>query len=256
MAGVTKMLDPVDVPLSYPCSTLFLDESGVKAGDRFTVGGFKIRNVGALSRAVSHVRDKHGFYDEFKFNDLNEGSREFAYDLIDCLVSSDAQVVACVVDPAVSDPFIKFNHRWLAHAEVTAQLAIGCINRRELVCAMIDTITTPKGCSLEDRVRSRVNRRFGATSMVSAVCLNSKTNDLLQVADLVASAVSFERRRLQRGIGSASSAKGVVAARLGAEFGNAGLSDGRSKRYNIATFGGRTGQGQPRLAVLRSSRSA
>lgn len=72
---------PIDVPRSYPCSTIFLDESGVKARDRFTVGGFKIRRVGDLSRAVRHVRDTHGFYGKFKFNDLNDGSVDFAYDL-------------------------------------------------------------------------------------------------------------------------------------------------------------------------------
>lgn len=248
--------EAVDLPLNYPCSTVFLDESGVKAGDRFTVGGFKVRNVGALSRAVAHIRDKAGFYDEFKFNDLNEGSRDFAYDLIDALAASDAQLVACVVDPAVSDPFAKFNHRWLAHAEVASQLLIGSTNRRELVCALMDIIATPKECSLEDRVRSRVNRRFGATSVVSAVCLNSKTHDLLQLADLVASAVSFERRRMQRGIGSTTSVKGLVAARLGAEFGNAGLVDGRKRRFNIATYGAKAGQSKPRLAVIGSSRPA
>lgn len=249
--------EPVDLPLNYPCSTIFLDESGVVAKDRFTVGGFKVRNVGALSRAVQHIRDKRGFVDEFKFNNLNEGSRDFATDLIDALVDSDAQLIGCVVDPAVHDPFGDFSHRWLAHAEVTAQLIIGATNRRELVCALMDSIATPNGTSLEERVRSRVNRKFGAMSVVSAVCLDSRTNDMLQLADLVASAVSFERRRQQRGIGSPNSVKGIVAARLGAEFGNQGLRDGRSKRYNVATFGAKKKtRSTPQLEVVRRDRSA
>ena len=252
----TQGREPVDVPLSYPCTTLFLDESGVKAKDRFTVGGFKVRRVGELTRSVQHVRDKHGFYGEFKFNTLNDGSTDFAFALIDELQKSDAQLVSCVVDPSVSDPFAKVDHRWLGHAEVTAQLIIGSTNRRELVCALMDTIATPKDCSLEDHVRLRVNRKFRAASLVSAVCLDSKTNDLLQLADLVASAVSFERRRAHLGIGSATSAKGMVAARLGAAFGNAGLTDGRSKRYNIATFGASQKVGRPSLTVVQSGRSA
>lgn len=254
MAGQSR--DPIDVPLNYPCSTVFLDESGVKAKDRFTIGGFKIRKVGDLSRAVQHTRDKHGFYDEFKFNTLNDGSVQFAYDLIEALRASDAQLVGCVVDPNVADPFGTAEHRWVAHAEVAAQLIIGTTNRRELTTALMDTIATPKGCSLEDAVRLRVNRKFKATSLVSAVCLNSKTNDMLQLADLVASAVSFERRRAQLDIGSPNSAKGMVAARLGASFGNAGLIDGRSRRFNIATFGDRKQEGKPKLTVVRSARSA
>lgn len=247
--------EPVDVPLNYPCTTVFLDESGVKAKDRFTVGGFKARRIGELARAVRHVRDKHGFYDEFKFNTLNDGSRDLAYALIDVLGESDAQLIGCVVDPAITDPFEDVEHRWLAHAEVTAQLIIGSTNRRELVSALLDTIGTPRGCSLEDHVRARVNRRFGATSLVSAVCLDSKTNDLLQLADLVASAVSFERRRQHEGIGSPNSAKGMVAARLGAAFGNQGLTDGRSRRYNIATYGAKRYRRKPSLSVV-SGRSA
>lgn len=252
----TRDRESLDVPLDYPCTTVFLDESGVKAKDRFTIGGFKIRRVGELSRAVRHIRDKHGFHGEFKFNTLTEGSVDFAYALVDALQASDAQIVSCVVDPQVSDPFAKVEHRWLAHAEVASQLIIGTTNRRELVCAMMDTIATPKECSLEERVRARVNGKFRATSLVSALCLDSKTNDMLQVADLVASSVSFERRRLHLGVGSPNSAKGLVAARLGAAFGNAGLVDGRSRRHNIATFGQRCKQGQPRLSVVGPSRSA
>lgn len=247
---------PIDVPVGYPCSTVFLDESGVKARDRFTVGGFKVRKVGELGRAIRHVRDEFGFNDEFKFNNLNDASRDFAYALIDALSESDAQIVSCVVDPGVSDPFHKAEHRWLGHAEVAAQLIIGSTNRRELVCALMDTVVTPRGTSMEDHVRRRVNGKFKATSLVSAVCLDSKTNDLLQVADLVASSVSFERRRAQLGIGSPNSAKGLVAARLGATFGNAGLLDGRTRRYNIATFGMKQRGSRPTLSVVGNSRTA
>ena len=62
---------------------MFLDESGIKARDRFTVGGIKVRAVGQLSRAVQHVRDEHAFRDEFKFTTLNDGSLDFAYDLVE-----------------------------------------------------------------------------------------------------------------------------------------------------------------------------
>lgn len=238
---------PVDVPLNYPCTTLFLDESGVKGTDRFTVAGFKVREVGSLSRAVKHIRDERAFYGEFKFSTLNDGSRDLAYALVDALSDSDAQIVGCVVDPSVFDPFSKYEHRWEAHVDVAAKLMVGCINRRELVCALIDGITTPRGVSMEEVLRRRVNHRLGSTSVVSALCLDSGANDLLQLADLVASSIAFERRRLQRGVGSPTSAKGLVAARVGAAFGNAGLLDGRGERFNIATYGsGRA----PRLQVV------
>lgn len=240
----------VDVPLPYPTSTIFLDESGTKARDCFTVAGMKVRRVGHFGRALQDIRDRHQFYGEFRFNTANDGSLPLYYDVIDMFERSDAQVVGCVVDVSQFDPFARVTQRWRGHADVAAQLLFGCINRRELVSVLMDTITTPRGTAFEDVVRGAVNRRFGATSVVSAVCLNSQTNDSLQVADLVASAIAFERRRRAGGPGSPTSAKGKIAARLGAAIGNAGLLDGRDKRFNIATYHPKPATAKPKLEVV------
>ena len=75
------------------------------------------------------------------------------------------------------------------------------------------------------------------------------------LADLVASAIAFERRRIRTGVGSPSSAKGKVAARLGVEFGHVGLHDGRSARYNVATYGAKRSKQTTPLRIV-PSRSA
>lgn len=134
------------------------------------------------------------------------------------------------------------------HAEVTSQLLVGCINRRELVGVHLDGISTPAGCSLEDEVRRVTNRRLGATSVVSSVCLDSKTNDLLQVADLVAGAIFHERRRAET---SPRSNKGKVALRLATAFNRPGLDDGRDARVNIATYLGQRATRPPLKMVNR-----
>lgn len=128
------------------------------------------------------------------------------------------------------NPFRPRRAVWQVHAEVTSQLLVGCINRRELVGVHLDAITTPPGCSLEDEVRRMTNRRLRATSVVSSVCLDSKSTDLLQMADLVAGAIFHERRRAATGETSPRSNKGKVALRLAAAFNRPGLADGRDAR--------------------------
>lgn len=94
---------------------------------------------------------------------------------------------------SVYNPFREreLRHRavWEVHAEVISQLLVGCVNRRELVGVLLDGISTPPGCSLDDTVRTMTNRRLKATAIVSAACLDSRSNDLLQVADLAAGSI-------------------------------------------------------------------
>jgi hypothetical protein len=247
--------DPVVVPPRYPTSLIFLDESGSRATASrfFVIGAVKLREPGVLAREIRDVRDRHNFRREFKFSEITLGALAVYYDLIDRLHESDAHLAACVVNGQIHNPF-KGKPAWEAHADVTTQLLVGCINRRELVGVLMDGIATPRGCSLEDAVRKKVNNRLRATSVITAACLDSRTNDILQVADVFAGAVLFERRR-QAGLGGKpSTSKAKVAARLGALLEHPGFSDGRSDRVNVATYrrpsAGSTGASMPTLHVV------
>jgi len=226
----------ITVPHPYPASTFFLDESGTKAKDTFVVGGLKVRHPGLLARELQDLRDKHGIKHELKFGGITRDSLPLYYELVDIIERSDSHLIGTVVTEGPNNPFKAHDHRWLAHAEVAAKLLAGCINRRELASVLLDGISTPRGCALDDKIRTLVNERLGSTSLVSAICLDSKCNDLLQVADMVASSIAFERRRITGQGGSQETPKGKVAARLGTAFGNPGLRDLRRGRCNIATY--------------------
>jgi hypothetical protein len=161
-------------------------QSRLWAVNFFVVAAVKVRQPGRLARAIREVRDRTGYGSELKFSSITRGSLTMYYELITVLEASDASLAACVVQGDVYNPFRRRRAAWKVHAEVTSQLLVGCINRRELVGVHLDGISTPQGCSLEDEVRRMTNRRLRATAVVSSVCLDSKTNDLLQVADLVA----------------------------------------------------------------------
>ncbi len=232
---------PIVVPLGYPTATIFLHESGSKASASqfFVVGGLKLRSPGSFQRAVQDVRDRTGFSSEFKFAEINRGSVSAYYALIDQLEQSDALLAGCVVDGRVSaNPFEGGRAAWLGHVDVTAQLLVGTINRRELVGVVLDGVSTPIGCSVAEPVKQQVNRRFRNTAIISAVSLDSRSNDVLRVADLVASAIAFERRRALGG-GASMSHKAKVALRLRTAFSLDSFDDQRSDRVNIATYKGR-----------------
>ncbi len=231
----------VQVPPRYPTSLVFMDESGSKtSGGRFFVmSAVKVRKPGQLQRTIRGIRDRHGFDHEFKFAALTRGSQTVFYELIDALVASDACFHATVVNREVHDPF-PGKQQWQVHLEVASQLLVGCINRRELVSVVIDQLSTPEDVAIEEQLRADVNRRLKNGSVVTASMFDSRSNDLLQVADLMASAVGFDRRAKSYHHGqkpaSTSSAKALVAARLMSSFGRTSFEDGRNDRVNIATL--------------------
>ncbi len=227
----------VIVPLGYPTSLIYVDESGSRASasNFFVIAALKVRQQGKLARAVLNVRERNQFFGEFKFSAITRGALPAYYDLVDCLEDSELRIAACVADRRVFDPFRGKQPVWRVHAEVTTQLLVGCINKRELVTALLDVISVPTGSSLEDTVRQRVNRRLGSTVVVSAACLDSKSSDGLQLADLIAGAIAFERRRTTGESGNPNSSKAKVAKRLCAALGS-DLTDGKGRRVNIATY--------------------
>ncbi len=232
---------PVDIPYRYPTAMIYVDESGSKASASkfFVIAAVKLREPGRFGRDIRALRDKTGFESEFRFSNITQGSLVPYYALVDCLAESDAHIVACVVDRAVNDPF-KGQPVWHVQAQVMTQLLVGCINRRELVGVLMDGISTPVDYALDDVVRGMVNKRLKSTSVVTAACLDSRSSDGLQVADLLASAIAFDRRREAGEHGSAGSKtnsnKAKVARRLMTAFDRTGFADCREGRVNIATY--------------------
>ncbi|QFP97002.1 hypothetical protein SEA_SUERTE_30 [Gordonia phage Suerte] len=228
---------PVAVPASYPCSTFFVDESAAKAsgGSYFVVGAIKTRQPGKLLRSLRQVRDETEYDSEFKFSCITRGKLTTYFKLIDALHASDAHLVATVVDRGLSDPFHKNEAEWTTHARLTAKLLVGCLNARELGTALLDSRSTPVGVSFGDTVRSMANHRLGSLGLVSVMCADSRANDGLQLADLVAGAVNHQRRGSPN---AKLSHKGRVAARLAEAFAVPSFrEDYRDGRVNVMTLG-------------------
>lgn len=229
----------VHVPPKYPTATIFVDESATKAsaGRFFVVGAVKARKAGQLLRAVQDLRDRYSYSEEFKFSKITRARLPMFSELVDLLEQSDAHIAASIVDGTMrDDPFGGPDPQWVVHARVTAKLLVGIINKRELAAALVDKVTTPRGFAFDDTVRDMVNTRMKATSLVAVTCADSRCNDGLQLADLVAGAVANHCGQ-SASTAKPSSHKGKIAGRLAAAFGVPNLRDVRTERVNIATLG-------------------
>ncbi|EFQ84691.1 hypothetical protein HMPREF0063_10032 [Aeromicrobium marinum DSM 15272] len=239
---------------SVQTPTFWIDESGSKntASRCFVVAGIKTRHPDDLLRAIHSIRERHSYAHEFKFGRINKRNAPYMVELVDLLADSDAHLIASVVGPD-HNPF-KGKAAWEAQADLISRLIVGSLNKNEVAAAFMDGISTPPDRSLGRAVKRGVNGRLQGTPLVTAVSLNSKTNDLLQAADLVAGAIRHQRMSdgpLQ-GVGVE---KAKVADRLATAFGTKDLSDQRETRVNIATVRGRGTAGR-RLRPVRDESHA
>lgn len=240
----------IRVPPSYPASLIYLDESGTAGNDPvFVIGAVKVRGHGAFASAIRTIRERYGYYDEFRFNRVSRAKLPMYTELLERLAGLSVNFAACIVDTRQYDPYKQWPQRWDAHIHVAGQLLRGCINRQELTCVLMDMVSAPAGVSVEEEVRRDVNRRLRAMAIVTAACLDSKTSDGLQVADLFAGAVAFDHRRRAGDVGRQNSHKAKLTEKF-QELLNVEQLLGRTPRLNVAVFTG------PKAARPRPSRSA
>jgi len=196
-----------------------------------------------------------GFDEEFKFTRISRGKVPAFFELTDLLARPSVHIAACVVDREVFDPSERWKPKWRAHANVTSQLLRGCITQRELVSVCMDLISTPRDVAIEDEIQRMVNTRLGNRPVVTAMCLDSRTSDGLQVAELVAGAVAFEQRRLSGLSGEENSNKAKVLQRLRQAMNVESLAGPRSPRLNVQVFRSpaqrRSGGPQEKVTPLR-----
>ncbi len=215
----------------------WVDESGAQntANDCFVIAAIKTRHPDDLQRAIKHVREAHHNRDEMKFGRIKTSNVKVFRDVVDVLEESDARLVATVVDGSVYNPFRSGDPVWAVHADIITQMVVGSINRNEIATVLMDVVSTPPDKSMGTIVKRQVNSKLHSTGVVTAVSLDSKTNDCLQAADLVAGAI-FHQRLRRRSV-TTSPEKERVSSQLATAFGVSSLAeDVRSERFNIVTL--------------------
>lgn len=221
-------------------SSIFIDESGAKnsAGGFFVVGFVKARASHMLAREMRGIRQTHRHTAEAKFGSINSDNERFYVDLCEMLATADVRIGGSVYDSRKH--FTSNTPTWLTQARMSSQLVIGNINRGESVNVFLDLVQTPKGESVAKSVQERVNAKLDGNPVLAAYDMDSRSTDLLQLADLVAGSIAYERRcwggdtpDAPREVGTP---KARISARLRRAFDLASYDDVHSGKVNILTM--------------------
>nr|WP_211580427.1 DUF3800 domain-containing protein [Mobiluncus mulieris] len=174
---------------------MFIDESGSKssAGKFFVLGMVKTYLPGKLSWQLRNVKERFGFKNEFKFTKVTQDTLPVFKKLVEVAYDSSTLLAAFVADSTCRD---QFGNRpvWKAQADMTTQLVSHNLVPGEVACVFADVITTPRAISLAETVKRQTNFRLKRLAVANGVDLDSQACMELQLADLFAGAVSYERR--------------------------------------------------------------
>lgn len=181
-------------PTTRTCA-LFIDESGSKssAGKFFVLGMVKTYLPGKLSWQLRNVKERFGFKNEFKFTKVTQDTLPAFKELVEVAYDSSTLLAAFVADSTHRD---QFGNRpvWKAQADMATHLVSHNLLPGEIGCVFADVITTPRAISLAETVKRQTNVRLKRLSVTNGVDLDSQACMELQLADLFAGAVSYERR--------------------------------------------------------------
>ena len=181
-------------PATRTCA-LFIDESGSKssAGKFFVLGMVKSYLPGKLSWQLRNVKERFGFKNEFKFTKVTQDTLPAFKKLVEVAYDSSTLLAAFVADSTHRD---QFGNRpvWKAQADMATHLVSHNLLSDEIGCVFMDVITTPRARSLAETVKRQTNVRLKRLAVSNGVDLDSQACMELQLADLFAGAVSYERR--------------------------------------------------------------
>lgn len=178
-------------------ASIFIDESGAKntAGGLFVVGFMKTYQPSLLWRSVRDIRQRHREYGEIKFASINGKNIRFYFDLVEELANSPhiARVGGSVYD--ARDGFDAGVETWEEQARMARRLIVGNTSRDEEIICFLDLVQTPRGTTVAERVKGQANARLEGAPLIEAYDVESTSHDLVQLADLVAGAINYERTR-------------------------------------------------------------
>ena len=176
----------------------FLDETGSlnnPADPFFTVGILKLSQPYYLLNKLQYERNKKNFHDEMKFNKLSERNIDFAKFAIGALF--DARSVyfySYSVDKEGTYFDREFSgNPWQAYQNITIRLLKNVVLApKEILILLADYVTVPENIRFEVNVKREVNNSLKRLALAGVCRLDSRSNDLLQLVDLVIGAISYD----------------------------------------------------------------
>ena len=175
----------------------FLDESGSLSNPKdpfFTVGFVKCSQPYYLQSKIIYERKKRNFYDELKFNKLSKNNFDFAKLVLDSFFSTRSLSFYSYSLDKEGEYFKREfgGNPWRAYEDISIRVLEQAIPQNEIIIVIADYIPTPKDIRFEVNVKRRINDKLNRLAVAGVCRFDSKSNDLLQLADLFIGAVNYD----------------------------------------------------------------
>lgn len=217
----------------------FIDESGtldIKSQPYFTVGMIKCSQPYYLQQKIKYIRSKNRFWWELKFNNLNKVKINIALEILDVLFETRSIKFASYTIDKKSKYFKKefSGNPWIAYEQIVKQLLIGNLGKNEVLIVLADDMTAPKIIKFEVNIKNSVNKKFKRLAIAGVCRLDSKTNDLLQLTDLLIGSINYELLLKEKIIDKPSLYKGKFIEKFKENLGVKMLTNNfRNYAFNI-----------------------
>jgi hypothetical protein len=174
----------------------FLDETGTLTSvddPFFTVGLIKMSQPYYLQSKIMYERNVKNFHDELKFNKLSKNNINFAKFIIDSFFDTRSIDFYSYTTRKDSKYFKEhFNdNQWFAYEKITIKLLDAALAENEIIILLADHVTTPKEIKFEVNTKKNFNVLKKRLALAGVSRFDSKSNDLLQVVDLLIGCVSY-----------------------------------------------------------------
>ena len=175
----------------------FLDESGSLSNPKdpfFTVGFIKCSQPYYLQSKIIYERQKKNFYDELHFNKLSKNNFEFCKFALDAFFSTRS-ISFCSYSLDKQGKY--FNREfggdpWKAYESISIRVLEAAIPPNEIIIVNADYVSVPDNVKFEVNVKRKINEKLNRLAVAGVCRFNSKSNDLLQLADLMIGAINYD----------------------------------------------------------------
>lgn len=217
----------------------FLDESGTldpKTQPYFTVGMIKCSQPYYLQQKIRYIREKDRFWWEFKFNDLNKVRLKTSLAVLDALFETRSIHFSSYTIDKKSEYFKKEFHSdpFVAYEQITKHLLKGNLRKNEILTVLADNVVAPKRNRFEVSIKNSINNKFKRLAIAGVCRIDSRANDLIQLADLIIGSINYELLLKKGIIKKPSKHKGAFIQKLKDNLGVKTLTaDFRNYAFNI-----------------------
>ena len=160
----------------------------------FTVGILKMSQPYYLQSKIMYERSKLNFHDELKFNKLSKNNIEFAKFVVGSIFDTK-NINFYSYTTRKDSSYFKDNfdsNQWNAYEKITLKLLSAALSEKEVLILIADHVTTPKEIKFEVNTKKNFNSSKNRLALAGVCRFDSRSNDLLQVVDLLIGAVTYE----------------------------------------------------------------